>query len=68
MTDQAETIQQRARAARLSYFADFAIRRGLTEAQALRVAALAETLFVQGLHMSADRLAMECELAQRRAA
>lgn len=62
------TIQQRAQAARLSYFADFAVRRGLTEKQALAVAALAESLFLQGLHMSVERLDLECQLAQRKAA
>jgi hypothetical protein len=63
-----ERAIRRGQRRRMDYYRAFALQRGLTPLEAARVAAEAERWFLQGVHMSAARLAVECELVAREAA
>jgi hypothetical protein len=63
-----ERAIRRGQRRRMDYYTGFALRRGLTPLQAARVAAECERWFLQGIAMTTERLAAECELAERKAA
>lgn len=52
----------------MDYFTRYGLNYGLTPIQAARLAVECERWMLQGVHMSADRLAQECAMLQRKAA
>ncbi len=62
-----QTAVRRGQRRRMNYYTEVALAHGLTPIQAARVAVECERWFLQGVHMSVDRIVVECELAQRKA-